>query len=57
MQGPQLQPVLIVGAGMAGLSCAAHLHRKGFPVRVFEAGDGVGGRVRTDEAWSIMSVP
>jgi phytoene dehydrogenase-like protein len=49
MHGPQLHPVLVVGAGMAGLSCAVHLHRKGFPVKIFEAGDDVGGRVRTDE--------
>ena len=41
-------PVGIVGAGMAGLSCAVHLHRAGIPVRVFEASDQVGGRVRTD---------
>jgi protoporphyrinogen oxidase len=49
MQGAQLPPVLIVGAGMAGLACAVQLHQAGFPVRVFEAGDAVGGRVRTDE--------
>ena len=42
------KPVLIVGAGMAGLSCAVHLHRAGIAVKVFEASDGVGGRVRTD---------
>ena len=40
-------PVVIVGAGMAGLSCAVHLHKAGVPVRVFEAEDQVGGRVRT----------
>lgn len=49
MEGSQLKPVVIVGSGMAGLSCAVHLYRAGFPVRVFEASDGVGGRVRTDE--------
>lgn len=42
-------PVVIVGAGMAGLSCALHLHRAGIPVRIFEESDGVGGRVRTDQ--------
>lgn len=47
---PVANPVIIVGAGMAGLSCAVHLHREGIPVRVLEANDGVGGRVRTDEA-------
>ncbi len=41
-------PVVIIGAGMAGLSCAVHLHAAGISVRVLEASDGVGGRVRTD---------
>lgn len=41
--------VVIVGAGLAGLSCAKHLQRAGKKVAVFEASDGVGGRVRTDE--------
>jgi phytoene dehydrogenase-like protein len=41
-------PVLIVGAGLSGLSCALHLHQAGIPVRVLEASDGAGGRVRTD---------
>ena len=38
--------VIIVGAGMAGLTCAKLLKEE---VTVFEASDGVGGRVRTDE--------
>lgn len=40
--------VIVVGAGLAGLSCAAELHRCGIGVIVLEAGDDVGGRVRTD---------
>jgi phytoene dehydrogenase-like protein len=43
------EPVLIVGAGMAGLSCAIHLQRAGIPFRIYESSDGVGGRVRTDQ--------
>ncbi len=42
------EPVAVVGAGLAGLSCAVALHRAGIAVQIFEAGDGVGGRVRSD---------
>ncbi len=51
MSGPAARPdapVAVVGAGLAGLSCAVALQRAGVPVEVFEASDGVGGRVRTD---------
>ncbi|QKG58550.1 FAD-dependent oxidoreductase [Hymenobacter sp. BRD128] len=41
-------PIIIIGAGMAGLACANWLHRAGRPVLVLEATDAVGGRVRTD---------
>ncbi|UOR04717.1 FAD-dependent oxidoreductase [Hymenobacter aerilatus] len=41
-------PVIIIGAGMAGLTCANYLYRAGKPVLVLEAADAVGGRVRTD---------
>jgi phytoene dehydrogenase-like protein len=40
--------VMIVGAGMAGLACAARLAESGVTPVVLEAGDGVGGRIRTD---------
>lgn len=42
------RPVLIIGAGLTGLSCATHLHREGIPYRILEKDDAVGGRVRTD---------
>ncbi|MBD2891201.1 Renalase [Actinomadura sp. RB99] len=42
------EDVVVVGAGLAGLACAVRLHERGVPVRVLEASDGVGGRVRTD---------
>ena len=42
------RPVVVVGAGLAGLACATSLHDAGHPVTVLEASDGVGGRVRTD---------
>jgi phytoene dehydrogenase-like protein len=41
--------VLIIGGGLAGLSCARRLHQSGLSFQVLEASDGVGGRVRTDE--------
>ncbi len=41
-------PVVIVGAGVAGLACAQDLVAAGLPVQVLEAADGVGGRMRTD---------
>lgn len=40
--------VIVVGAGLAGLTCARLLHQAKVKVRVLEASDGVGGRVRTD---------
>ena len=43
------RPVVIVGAGLAGLRCAGLLEQAGVEVTVFEASDGVGGRARTDE--------
>jgi phytoene dehydrogenase-like protein len=42
------EPVLIVGAGVAGLCCARALHQAGIPCTIFESSDAVGGRVRTD---------
>ncbi|SDT12675.1 Protoporphyrinogen oxidase [Friedmanniella luteola] len=41
-------PVVVVGAGLAGLACAQRLVEAGVDVLVLEASDGVGGRVRTD---------
>ena len=41
--------IIIVGAGLAGLTCAKALRERGAEVAVFEASAGVGGRVRTDE--------
>lgn len=47
-QTHESSPVVVVGAGMAGLTCAAALHAAGRSVVVLEASDGVGGRVRTE---------
>ncbi|GAA4205476.1 protoporphyrinogen/coproporphyrinogen oxidase [Actinocatenispora rupis] len=40
--------VAVVGAGIAGLSVAYALRRSGRRVRVYEAADAVGGRMRTE---------
>ena len=39
--------VAIIGAGIAGLSCANHLAEKNIPATVFEKSKGVGGRTST----------
>ncbi|MET3567775.1 glycine/D-amino acid oxidase-like deaminating enzyme [Leifsonia sp. 563] len=40
--------VIVIGAGLAGLRCAAELAARGREVVVLEAADRVGGRQRTD---------
>ena len=40
--------VVVVGAGLAGLTCAIYLQRNGAQVTVLESSDRVGGRVKTD---------
>lgn len=42
-------PVVIVGGGLAGLTCAKTLVRAGIETILLEASNDVGGRVRTDE--------
>ena len=43
------EPVVIVGAGLAGLACARELVQAGRAVTLLERSDRAGGRVRTDE--------
>src|ERR1700683_3082399 len=40
--------VVVIGAGLAGLSCALSLEAAGLSVTLLEASDAPGGRVRTD---------
>ena len=44
---PQHDPphICVVGAGIAGLRCAAVLHENGIRVTILEARDRMGGRV------------
>src|ERR1700688_3845969 len=46
--GEQMTEVVIIGAGLAGLSCALSLEAAGVPVTLLEASDRPGGRISTD---------
>jgi phytoene dehydrogenase-like protein len=41
--------VIIIGAGIAGLTCAKYLRDRGIQSLILEASDSVGGRVKTDK--------
>ena len=42
-------PVIIVGAGLAGLACALELKQRNIAASIIEASDRVGGRIATDK--------
>ncbi|MBN9502613.1 MAG: hypothetical protein BGO01_17565 [Armatimonadetes bacterium 55-13] len=44
-----VKPVVVVGAGLAGLACARKLYESGVPVIVVDADDRPGGRLKTDK--------
>ena len=54
MQPTVKKRVAIIGAGIAGLSCATHLQALGFAVEVFEKSHGPSGRMSTRQGkgWS-----
>ena len=40
--------ITIIGAGISGLTAAVYLHRKGYEVKIIEATERAGGRIKTD---------
>lgn len=46
--------VVVVGAGIAGLTAAYLLQKRGYKVHVFEGAGSVGGRVRTDKVEGFL---
>jgi dissimilatory sulfite reductase flavoprotein subunit len=40
------EPIAVIGSGPAGLSCAYHLARRGYPVTIYEAFPKAGGMLR-----------
>lgn len=49
-------PVLVIGAGAAGLAAASTLRAEGVDVRVLEARERIGGRIHTSHAWADLPV-
>jgi len=47
--------IIVVGAGLAGLRCAALLHQHGLSTKILDANHCVGGRIRTDlvDGWVL----
>uniref|UniRef100_A0A1X7UK52 Amine oxidase n=1 Tax=Amphimedon queenslandica TaxID=400682 RepID=A0A1X7UK52_AMPQE len=43
------KPVVVVGAGLSGMTAASYLTQAGVPVKLFEALDRVGGRTYTEQ--------
>ena len=51
-RGPSGGPVVVVGAGVAGIVAADRLRRAGYDVRVLEARRRLGGRIHTWRGWA-----
>ncbi len=44
-----MEEIIIVGAGITGLTTAYWLKREGFLIKVFEAKDEVGGNIKQND--------
>ena len=53
MKNPHSE-VIIVGAGLAGLSCARRLMKAGIPFVILDGAPRIGGRVKTDEVEGFL---
>ena len=59
MATPSLKSIAVLGAGITGLTAALRLTQRGHRVRLFEAGDRVGGAIRTElsDGWLVEGGP
>ena len=48
MEGPYGMKIVVIGAGMGGMTTAARLARTGHSVTIYEASDTYGGKLRTE---------
>ena len=48
MEGSHGMKIIVIGAGMGGMTAAARLARSGHSVTLFEASDTYGGKLRTE---------
>ena len=52
--GGSSEQAIIIGAGVAGLSCGLRLQKAGIPFTILESSAGPGGRVRSDKLDGFM---
>jgi monoamine oxidase len=48
--------IIVIGAGLSGLSVAKYLRLKGYNVTILEARSRIGGRIWTSDFWDDLSV-